>query len=237
MTFFEIDPTVETLARDTRFFRYLDDCGEGASIEIGDARRTVAKAPDGHFDMIMLDALSSDAIPAHLLTREALRSTSVSSPTGDAGGSHYQHLRRFRAGPSGTRRGGGLGRTRATTQTAVRGLRKRERAASADSRLEMGGHGAETSGLRGAERRPGLAAAIAPHRTIRLDRRLCRCPRRAHLDARPGTAASGAGAEERIDRRLVHRRFDPGFLSGRHRPPKRPESAEGHEPGEPGQEQ
>ncbi len=68
--FFEIDPTVERLARDTRYFGYLARCGAGCSVRIGDARLALAAA-QARFDLIVLDAFSSDAIPIHLVTREA----------------------------------------------------------------------------------------------------------------------------------------------------------------------
>ncbi len=68
--FLEIDPTVERLARDTRYFGYLARCGARCSVRIGDARLALAAAPD-RFDLIVLDAFSSDAIPVHLVTREA----------------------------------------------------------------------------------------------------------------------------------------------------------------------
>jgi hypothetical protein len=72
MTFYEIDPMVERIARDTRYFHYLDGCGEGVEVVLGDGRINLAAAPDGAFDLLILDAFSSDAIPVHLLTREAL---------------------------------------------------------------------------------------------------------------------------------------------------------------------
>ncbi len=71
-TFYEIDPTIARLARDTRYFHYLADCAPAAEVVFGDARLSLALAPDRHFDLLILDAFSSDAIPAHLMTREAL---------------------------------------------------------------------------------------------------------------------------------------------------------------------
>jgi spermidine synthase len=71
-TFFEIDPEVARLARDPSMFRFLSSCAPHAPIVLGDARLTLAAAPQ-QFDLIVLDAFSSDAIPTHLLTREALR--------------------------------------------------------------------------------------------------------------------------------------------------------------------
>jgi hypothetical protein len=71
-TFFEIDPEVVRLARDPKVFRFLASCAPFAPIVLGDARLTLAASPQ-QFDLIVLDAFSSDAIPMHLLTREALR--------------------------------------------------------------------------------------------------------------------------------------------------------------------
>jgi hypothetical protein len=70
-TFFEIDPAVERIARDTRFFSYLSDCGERCAVVTGDARLSLARAPERAFDLVVLDAFSSDAIPIHLVTSEA----------------------------------------------------------------------------------------------------------------------------------------------------------------------
>jgi hypothetical protein len=69
--FFEIDPAVVRIARDPAKFRFLSDCGGGEDIVLGDARLTLADEK-GMFDLIVLDAFSSDAVPVHLLTTEAL---------------------------------------------------------------------------------------------------------------------------------------------------------------------
>lgn len=69
--FFEIDGAVEKIARDTRFFHYLDDC-KGSRVQLGDGRLLLQKEPDRSYDLIVIDAFSSDAIPTHLMTREAL---------------------------------------------------------------------------------------------------------------------------------------------------------------------
>ena len=73
-TFYEIDPAVSAIARDSRYFTYLQDCAP-ATIEtvIGDARVQLRRAPDNHYALIVLDAFSSDAIPTHLLTLEAMQ--------------------------------------------------------------------------------------------------------------------------------------------------------------------
>lgn len=70
--FYEIDPLVVRIARTPSLFTYLRDCPPDISITLGDARLSLAREPDDHFDLIILDAFSSDAIPVHLLTREAL---------------------------------------------------------------------------------------------------------------------------------------------------------------------
>lgn len=71
-SFFEIDRSVVTAARDPKLFRFLDKCGPSMPIVIGDARLTVASEPDKSFNYLLVDAFSSDAIPTHLMTQEAL---------------------------------------------------------------------------------------------------------------------------------------------------------------------
>jgi hypothetical protein len=71
-TFYEIDPLVATLAGDTRLFTFLHDCGRDSAIVIGDARISLKSAPRNHFGLMVIDAFSGDAIPIHLLTREAI---------------------------------------------------------------------------------------------------------------------------------------------------------------------
>jgi spermidine synthase len=70
-TFFEIDPEVIRIARDPGKFQFLSACAPQAEIVLGDGRLALA-ASSATFDMIVLDAFSSDAIPTHLLTREAM---------------------------------------------------------------------------------------------------------------------------------------------------------------------
>lgn len=70
-TFYELDPTVERLARDPRYFTFLRDCP--AKVVLGDARLSLKNAPDRQYGLIVLDAFSGDAIPMHLLTREAVQ--------------------------------------------------------------------------------------------------------------------------------------------------------------------
>jgi hypothetical protein len=73
LTIFEIDPAVVRLAaRPGGDFTYVPICQPDARVELGDARLQIAEEPDASYDVIVVDAFSSDAIPAHLLTREAL---------------------------------------------------------------------------------------------------------------------------------------------------------------------
>ncbi len=71
-TFFEIDPAVVKLARDPDLFTYLRDCRGQFDVQVGDGRLSLAERGDGEFGLIALDAFSSDSIPVHLITREAL---------------------------------------------------------------------------------------------------------------------------------------------------------------------
>lgn len=71
-TFFELDPAVLRLARDERYFTFLRDSPADLCVVLGDARRSLAAEPEAGFDVLILDAYSSDAIPVHLVTREAL---------------------------------------------------------------------------------------------------------------------------------------------------------------------
>jgi hypothetical protein len=71
-TFYEIDPLVEKIARNSNLFTFLRDCPPKTDVVIGDARISLAKAANHQYDLFVLDAFSSDVIPTHLLTREAL---------------------------------------------------------------------------------------------------------------------------------------------------------------------
>jgi hypothetical protein len=72
-TFYEIDPAIIRIAQDTNYFAYLRHCSQAAfNIVAGDARLRLREAHDKEYGLIVLDAFNSDAIPVHLLTREAL---------------------------------------------------------------------------------------------------------------------------------------------------------------------
>src|ERR687898_2573959 len=70
-TYYEIDPAVEAIARNENLFTYLRDCPGEYDVELGDARLRLGDAEDGRYGMIVGEAFSSDAIPVHMLTREA----------------------------------------------------------------------------------------------------------------------------------------------------------------------
>ena len=70
-TFLEIDPLVVRIARDPGRFTFLADCAPDAEIVVGDARLELGRAAPGSYDVLVVDAFSSDAIPMHLMTREA----------------------------------------------------------------------------------------------------------------------------------------------------------------------
>ncbi|MBI2235178.1 MAG: fused MFS/spermidine synthase, partial [Micavibrio aeruginosavorus] len=71
--YYEIDPDVVKIAEDRRYFTYLSDCGSPYKTIIGDGRLKMAEAQDGIYDMVIVDAFSSDNIPVHILTLEALQ--------------------------------------------------------------------------------------------------------------------------------------------------------------------
>jgi hypothetical protein len=71
--FFEIDPVIVGIANNPRYFTFLKHCQPKPDIVLGDARLTMAKEANDSFDLIIVDAFSSDAVPVHLMTAEALR--------------------------------------------------------------------------------------------------------------------------------------------------------------------
>ncbi|WP_347986838.1 fused MFS/spermidine synthase [Methylomonas sp. AM2-LC] len=71
--FYEIDPMVVEVAKNPKWFNYLNRCNNQADMIVGDARLSLQKEPDHSFDLLIMDAFSSDAVPMHLLTREAFQ--------------------------------------------------------------------------------------------------------------------------------------------------------------------
>jgi hypothetical protein len=73
LTFYEIDPLMVRIARNPDYFTYLNDASGSVEVEVGDGRLRLAEVPNATFDVIILDAFSSDAVPAHLLSTEAFQ--------------------------------------------------------------------------------------------------------------------------------------------------------------------
>lgn len=69
--FFEIDPMMVEVARERKIFSFIEKCAPDTKMHLGDARLTLAEQPAGTFDLLAIDAFSSDSIPLHLLTKEA----------------------------------------------------------------------------------------------------------------------------------------------------------------------
>ncbi|MCX6922251.1 MAG: fused MFS/spermidine synthase [Verrucomicrobia bacterium] len=69
LRFYEINPEVQAVANS--WFSYLPKCPGNVEVARGDARLSMENEPPQHFDLLVLDAFSSDAIPVHLLTKEA----------------------------------------------------------------------------------------------------------------------------------------------------------------------
>jgi len=73
MRFFEIDPLIARLTFDPTHFSYVKGCAKGpVDVVLGDARLSLAKEPAHSYDLLLIDAFSSDSVPTHLLTKEAI---------------------------------------------------------------------------------------------------------------------------------------------------------------------
>jgi hypothetical protein len=72
MTIYELDPVVAQLAGDSRYFTFLTAAPGDVEVILGDGRRQLREAPERGLDLLLVDAFSSDAVPVHLLTEEAM---------------------------------------------------------------------------------------------------------------------------------------------------------------------
>jgi spermidine synthase len=73
LQFFEIDPLIVRIAFDPSKFSFVKGCAQGkVSVTLGDARQSLQKVPDHSYDLLLVDAFSSDSVPTHLLTAEAI---------------------------------------------------------------------------------------------------------------------------------------------------------------------
>lgn len=71
--FYEIDSMVDAVARDPALFSFMSSCAGDAPTHLGDARLVLAQQQDIRFDILIIDAYSSDAVPVHLTTTEAMQ--------------------------------------------------------------------------------------------------------------------------------------------------------------------
>jgi hypothetical protein len=71
--YYEIDQMVVDIAKNPAYFTYLTDCAPDVKIHLGDARIVLQGQPDLKYDILVIDAYSSDAIPVHLATAEAIQ--------------------------------------------------------------------------------------------------------------------------------------------------------------------
>ncbi len=72
LVFYEINPLVVAIASEPRLFTYLADTPASVQVRLGDGRLGLAEAPKGTYDLLVIDAFNSDAVPVHLLTHEAV---------------------------------------------------------------------------------------------------------------------------------------------------------------------
>lgn len=70
--FFEINPQIISVAKNTKYFTYLDRNNNNLDIKLGDGRLLLTKEVDNKYDLLVMDAYSSDSIPFHLVTKEAV---------------------------------------------------------------------------------------------------------------------------------------------------------------------
>ena len=71
--YYEIDPLVVEIARMPEYFRFMDACAGDSPVHLGDGRITLNSQAPQDFDILVIDAYSSDSVPVHLTTDEAIR--------------------------------------------------------------------------------------------------------------------------------------------------------------------
>ena len=122
LTFYEINPAVVDIARDPAYFTYLSDAPVTPRVVVGDGRLSLEDQPAGSFDLLVLDAFSSDTVPAHLLTREAIETYARTLRPGGVLAFHLSNRYYSLTGPvAATARAGGLAAlTRGFTPDAAR---------------------------------------------------------------------------------------------------------------------
>jgi hypothetical protein len=173
-TFYEIDPAIERMARDDRYFTFLNDCGDQCRVALGDARLSLAAQAGARYQLIALDAFSSDAIPMHLLTQEAMDVyLSRLAPHGVlAVHVSNRHLRLDGLV-------GRLAAARGLVALEMRDLRKSKDWPQDKTPIALGGAGPRARGSRHADAGRGVDRAAGRPRRAAVDRRLLEHRRRA----------------------------------------------------------
>jgi hypothetical protein len=166
-TFYEIDPAVERIARAPNGFTFLRGCGDRCNVVLGDARLSLARESDRTFGLFVLDAFSSDSIPVHLITSEAIDLyLKRLGPDGVIAFPHFQPSLAPGSGSRPPRPGSRPGRARTTRLGRRRDARRRQ------GIVRLGVDGAVAFRPRRAGRRPALAATASAGRHTALDRRV-----------------------------------------------------------------
>ena len=71
--FYDIDPAIVRIASEPKYFSFISDCMKGSyRMILGDARLKLREAPSARYGLLIMDVFSSDSVPAHLLTTEAM---------------------------------------------------------------------------------------------------------------------------------------------------------------------
>ena len=162
-TFYEIDPTVLRIALNPAYFTFLRDCPAKPVVILGDARLTLVRAPAGTYDVIILDAYSSDAPPMHLITLDAVQLYLTKlAPGGVLLPQHLQPPPRPGAGARRDRAGG-----RARRAHPGRRARQRCRAPGREGGVAVGCDDPPGGGSRGAS---GATPSGGPRRRRRTSR-------------------------------------------------------------------
>jgi spermidine synthase len=167
-TFFEIDPAVERIARDRRLFTYLDRCGRACRVVLGDARLSLQQDA-GTYDVLVLDAFSSDAIPVHRITREAVALYLSRLRSGGLLAFHSA-IATCSCALSSRQSPGTWGSCRRFVTACRRQLRR--------VHVGVGGDGASHRGSPATTRRSAVAFRPGHDRDAHVDRRLLEHPRR-----------------------------------------------------------
>ena len=182
-TFFEIDPAIEQIARTPEYFSFMDGCADRCRVVIGDARVSLGRVPEHAYDLLVIDAFSSDSIPMHLMTREAIALyTSRLAAGRRAGHAHLQPSPDARADRRPPRRESGTGRGAA-------GRTHRTRLARGKIGVALDRDDPQPGGSRGSQEGCTMVGAGRVGVGATLDRRFFEHPERPQHSLRPGESS------------------------------------------------